>query len=171
MSLLWRGGVLLLWFDMIQRQASLLRDSPLLTGRSLIKRSRERSIYSSVESLQTSHLYICFPLVFGGVQIWQHSYGCVSAWLMNESELLLVSVGPAQPSVRVTRPKCHILWWWGATGRLCGAVFVAHQHVTASAATRSNPPPGSCSCTVELHDYTLELGPTTSLKYPNIFFT
>ena len=99
MSLLWRGGVLLLWFDMIQRQASLLRDSPLLTGRSLIKRSRERSIYSSVESLQTSHfyIYICFPLVFGGVQIWQHSYGCVSAWLMNESELLLVSVGPAQP--------------------------------------------------------------------------
>ena len=118
MSLLWRGGVLLLWFDMIQRQASLLRDSPLLTGRSLIKRSRERSIYSSGESLQTSHFYICFPLVSGGVQIWQHSYGCVSAWLMNESELLLVSVSPAQASVRVTRPKCHILWWWGATGRL-----------------------------------------------------
>ena len=123
MSLLWRGGVLLLWFDMIQRQASLLRDSPLLTGRSLIKRSRERSIYSSGESLQTSHFYICFPLVSGGVQIWQHSYGCVSAWLMNESELLLVSVSPAQASVRVTRPKCHILWWWGATGRLCSAVW------------------------------------------------
>ena len=124
MSLLWRGGVLLLWFDMIQRQASLLKDSSLLTGRSLIKWSRERSIYLSGESLQTSHFYICFPLVFGGVQIWQHSYGCVSAWLMNESELLLVSVSPGQASVRVTRPKCHILWWWGATGRLCSVVLL-----------------------------------------------
>ena len=141
MSLLWRGGVLLLWFDMIQRQASLLRDSPLLTGRSLIKRSRERSIYSSGESLQTSHFYICFfPLVSGGdgVQIWQHSYGCVSAWLMNESELL-VSVSPAQASVRVTRPKCHILWWWGATTRgarlLCLLLTNMLQHQQQPGAT------------------------------------
>ena len=33
MSLLWRGGVLLLWFDMIQRQASETRDSPILSRR------------------------------------------------------------------------------------------------------------------------------------------
>ena len=160
MSLLWRGGVLLLWFDMIQRQASLLRDSPLLTGRSLIKRSRERSIYSSGESLQTSHFYICFPLVSGGVQIWQHSYGCVSAWLMNESELL-VSVSPAQASVRVTRPKCHILWWWGATTRggcvvlwLCLLLTNMLQHQQQPGATLR---PGARDST---HDFNTRSGGT-----------
>ena len=59
MSLLWRGGVLLLWFNMIQRQASLLRDSSLLTGKKSNKTiTNENVVYIRRLNLCKLHTFI-----------------------------------------------------------------------------------------------------------------